>query len=101
MESRRTRVTVPGAGDVRARASRAACRPAAPRRPTPSPSSRCVPRPSRLAPWHDPPSMAIALALAAAASWGLADFLAGLASRRVSVPIVLLLVEGGGLVVIT
>jgi drug/metabolite transporter (DMT)-like permease len=44
--------------------------------------------------------MAIALALAAAASWGLADFLAGLASRRVSVPVVLLLVEGGGLVVI-
>src|ERR1700754_1789305 len=44
--------------------------------------------------------MAIALALAAAASWGLSDFLAGLASRRVSVPIVLLLVEGGGLVVI-
>jgi drug/metabolite transporter (DMT)-like permease len=44
--------------------------------------------------------MAIVLALAAAASWGLADFLAGLASRRVSVPIVLLLVEGGGLVVV-
>jgi drug/metabolite transporter (DMT)-like permease len=44
--------------------------------------------------------MAVALALAAAASWGLADFLGGLASRRVSVPIVLLLVEGGGLVVI-
>jgi uncharacterized membrane protein len=44
--------------------------------------------------------MAIALALAAAASWGLADFLAGLASRRVSVPIVLLLVEGGGLLVV-
>jgi drug/metabolite transporter (DMT)-like permease len=44
--------------------------------------------------------MAIALALAAAASWGLADFLAGLASRRLSVPVVLLLVEGGGLVVI-
>jgi drug/metabolite transporter (DMT)-like permease len=44
--------------------------------------------------------MAIALALAAAASWGLSDFLAGLASRRVSVPIVLLLVECGGLVVI-
>jgi drug/metabolite transporter (DMT)-like permease len=44
--------------------------------------------------------MAIALALTAAASWGLADFLAGLASRRVSVPIVLLLVEAGGLVVI-
>jgi drug/metabolite transporter (DMT)-like permease len=44
--------------------------------------------------------MAIVLALAAAASWGLADFLAGLASRSVSVPVVLLLVEGGGLVVI-
>jgi drug/metabolite transporter (DMT)-like permease len=44
--------------------------------------------------------MAIALALAAAASWGTADFLAGLASRRISVPVVLLLVEGGGLVVI-
>jgi drug/metabolite transporter (DMT)-like permease len=44
--------------------------------------------------------MAILLALAAAASWGLADFLAGLASRRVSVSVVLLLVEGGGLVVI-
>ncbi|WP_445152621.1 EamA family transporter [Baekduia sp. Peel2402] len=44
--------------------------------------------------------MAIALALAAAASWGLADFLAGLASRRVNVPVVLFLVEGGGLVVI-
>lgn len=44
--------------------------------------------------------MAIALALAAAASWGLADFIAGLASRRVSVPVVLFLVEGGGLVVI-
>jgi drug/metabolite transporter (DMT)-like permease len=44
--------------------------------------------------------MAIALALAAAASWGTADFLAGLASRRFSVPLVLLLVEGGGLIVI-
>jgi uncharacterized membrane protein len=44
--------------------------------------------------------MAIALALAAAASWGTADFLAGLASRRLAVPVVLLLVEGGGLVVI-
>jgi drug/metabolite transporter (DMT)-like permease len=44
--------------------------------------------------------MAIVLALAAAASWGLADFLAGLASRRISVPVVLLLVEGGGLIVI-
>jgi drug/metabolite transporter (DMT)-like permease len=44
--------------------------------------------------------MAIVLALAAAASWGLADFLGGLASRRISVPVVLLLVEGGGLIVI-
>jgi drug/metabolite transporter (DMT)-like permease len=44
--------------------------------------------------------MAVVLALCAAASWGLADFLAGLASRRISVPVVLLLVEGGGLVVI-
>jgi drug/metabolite transporter (DMT)-like permease len=44
--------------------------------------------------------MAIALALAAAASWGTADFLAGLASRRLAVPVVLLFVEGGGLVVI-
>ena len=44
--------------------------------------------------------MAIVLALAASVSWGLADFLAGLASRRISVPVVLLLVEGGGLVVI-
>src|SRR5215210_7469491 len=44
--------------------------------------------------------MAIPLALSAAVCWGLADFLAGLASRRVSVLAVLLLVEGGGLVVI-
>jgi drug/metabolite transporter (DMT)-like permease len=44
--------------------------------------------------------MAIALAITAAACWGVADFLAGLASRRLAVPVVLLLVEGGGLVVI-
>jgi drug/metabolite transporter (DMT)-like permease len=44
--------------------------------------------------------MAIALAISAAACWGLADFLAGLASRRVAVPIVLLLVQLGGLVVV-
>jgi drug/metabolite transporter (DMT)-like permease len=44
--------------------------------------------------------MALAFAITAAAIWGLADFLAGLASRRVAVPVVLLLVEGGGLVVI-
>jgi drug/metabolite transporter (DMT)-like permease len=44
--------------------------------------------------------MAVALALSAAACWGLADFLAGLASRRVAVPVVLLLVQVGGLLVI-
>ncbi|QEC47172.1 DMT family transporter [Baekduia soli] len=44
--------------------------------------------------------MTVVLAIAAAASWGLADFLAGLASRRVAVPVVLALVEGGGLVVV-
>jgi drug/metabolite transporter (DMT)-like permease len=44
--------------------------------------------------------MAVVLALCAAASWGLADFLAGLASRRLSVPLVLLLVEAGGLLVV-
>src|SRR5512147_821424 len=44
--------------------------------------------------------MAVVLALCAAASWGLADFLAGLASRRLSVPLVLLLVEAGGLIVV-
>jgi drug/metabolite transporter (DMT)-like permease len=43
--------------------------------------------------------MAIALAITAAACWGLSDFLAGLVSRRVAVLIVLLLVEGGGLAV--
>ena len=44
--------------------------------------------------------MAVALAICAAASWGLSDFLAGLASRRVAVPVVLLLVQAGGLVVV-
>lgn len=44
--------------------------------------------------------MAVALAVTAAASWGLSDFLAGLASRRVAVPVVVLLVEGGGLAVV-
>jgi drug/metabolite transporter (DMT)-like permease len=44
--------------------------------------------------------MAVALALSAAACWGLADFLAGLASRRVAVIVVLLLVQAGGFVVI-
>jgi drug/metabolite transporter (DMT)-like permease len=44
--------------------------------------------------------MAIALAVSAAAVWGVADFLAGLASRRLAVPLVLLLVQVGGWVVI-
>lgn len=44
--------------------------------------------------------LAIGLALGAACCWGVADFLAGLASRRLPVLVVLLLVEGGGLVVI-
>lgn len=43
--------------------------------------------------------MAVVLALVAAVSWGTADFAAGLASRRLAVPLVLLLVEGGGLAV--
>lgn len=44
--------------------------------------------------------VAIALAVGAAFSWGVADFLAGLASRRLPVPVVLMLVEAGGLAVI-
>lgn len=44
--------------------------------------------------------LAISLAIGAAVLWGVADFLAGLASRRLSVPLVLLLVEGGGLLVV-
>jgi drug/metabolite transporter (DMT)-like permease len=44
--------------------------------------------------------MAIVLALTAAACWGCSDFLAGMASRRLAVPWVLLLVEAGGLLVI-
>lgn len=44
--------------------------------------------------------LAIALSLTAAAAWGVADFLAGLASRRIPVPLVLLCVELGGLAVI-
>jgi drug/metabolite transporter (DMT)-like permease len=42
----------------------------------------------------------IALAIAAALCWGTSDFLAGLASRRFAVPLVLLVVEGGGLLVV-
>lgn len=44
--------------------------------------------------------LGVALALAAAASWGVSDFLGGLASRTVAVPRVLLLVEGAGLLVV-
>jgi drug/metabolite transporter (DMT)-like permease len=44
--------------------------------------------------------MAVAIALSAAACWGLADFLAGLASRRVAVILVLLLIQLGGFAVI-
>lgn len=43
---------------------------------------------------------AIALSLLASASWGLADFLAGLKSRRLGVLVVLLWVEISGLVVV-
>lgn len=43
---------------------------------------------------------AVGLALGAACAWGVADFLAGMASRRVPVPWVLLFVELGGFVVI-
>jgi uncharacterized membrane protein len=44
--------------------------------------------------------MAIVFALAAAACWGTSDFLAGMASRRMAVAWVLLLVEVGGFVII-
>src|SRR5439155_12392926 len=75
--------------------------PAPARGPRASPSRRSPQGTApRGAPCHDPGPMAVLLALCAAASWGLADFPAGLSSRRVSVPIVLLLVEGGGLVVV-
>ena len=43
---------------------------------------------------------AVLLSLAAALTWGLADFGAGLKSRRLPVPLVLLWVEGTGLVVV-
>jgi len=43
--------------------------------------------------------MAIVFALSAAFAWGCADFIGGLASRRLGVLTVLLLVEGGGLLV--
>jgi drug/metabolite transporter (DMT)-like permease len=40
--------------------------------------------------------LAVALALAASACWGVADFTAGLKTRRLAVPLVLLLVQGVG-----
>jgi drug/metabolite transporter (DMT)-like permease len=42
----------------------------------------------------------VALALAASSCWGVADFLGGLQTRRVPVPVVLCLVEGTGLVLV-
>jgi drug/metabolite transporter (DMT)-like permease len=44
--------------------------------------------------------LALAISLVASVSWGSTDFLAGLASRRVSVPVVLIGVEGIGLIII-
>lgn len=43
--------------------------------------------------------MAVAFAIGAALAWGMADFLAGLATRRLGVLTVLLLLEVGGLIV--
>ncbi len=43
---------------------------------------------------------AVLLALAASGCWGLADFTGGLKSRTIAVPVVLLLVEGTGLVLV-
>jgi uncharacterized membrane protein len=40
--------------------------------------------------------LAVALALAASACWGVADFTAGLKTRRLAVPLVLLVVQGIG-----
>ena len=44
--------------------------------------------------------LAVAISLTASIFWGSTDFLAGLASRRVAVPVVVLGVEGVGLIVI-
>jgi drug/metabolite transporter (DMT)-like permease len=44
--------------------------------------------------------LAVALALAASSCWGVADFLGGLQSKRVAVPVVLCLVEGTGLALV-
>jgi drug/metabolite transporter (DMT)-like permease len=43
---------------------------------------------------------AVLLSLAASCCWGLADFVGGLQSKRVAVPVVLALVEGTGLVLV-
>jgi uncharacterized membrane protein len=44
--------------------------------------------------------VAVLLSLAASSCWGVADFLGGLQSKRVPVPVVLCVVEGAGLVVV-
>lgn len=44
--------------------------------------------------------IAVVLALGASSCWGVADFLGGLQSKRVAIPLVLALVEGTGLVVV-
>jgi drug/metabolite transporter (DMT)-like permease len=43
---------------------------------------------------------AVLLALAASSCWGIADFLGGLQTKRIAVPVVLCLVEGTGLVLV-
>src|SRR6185295_13392873 len=42
----------------------------------------------------------VLLSLAAACCWGVADFIGGLQSKRVAIPVVLAMVEGTGLVVV-
>ncbi|HSD78324.1 MAG TPA: EamA family transporter [Solirubrobacteraceae bacterium] len=44
--------------------------------------------------------LAVAISLAASLCWGSTDFLSGLASRRAGVPVVLLVVEGVGLMLV-
>jgi drug/metabolite transporter (DMT)-like permease len=44
--------------------------------------------------------LAVALALVASSCWGVADFLGGLQSKRVAVPLVLCIVEGTGLALV-
>jgi uncharacterized membrane protein len=42
----------------------------------------------------------VLLSLAAACCWGVADFIGGLQSKRVAIPVVLAMVEGTGLVLV-